>query len=62
MKNQRKQEIEKSLKEIQRYAFYMAKSLRKDDLQGEEIAFNAIKSELELMIALYEDLQDLRGK
>ena len=62
MENKRKQEIEKCLKEIKTYAYYMAKSLRKDHLLGEEIAFNGIKSELELMIALYEDLQDLRGK
>lgn len=62
MINRRKQEIENCLKEIKTYAYYLSKSLKKDDSKGEEIAFKNMKNEMELMVLLYEELQRLRGK
>lgn len=62
MENRRKQEIGKCLKQIQSHSYYMARALRRNDAQGEEMALRSIQSELELTVLLYEDLQKLRGK
>ncbi len=61
MKNRRKREIEKSLKEIQSHSYFMVKALKRGNEQGEELALRSIRSELNLIEALYEDLQKLRG-
>jgi len=61
MKNRRKKEIESCLRELHSYSYGMSRALRRDDANGEIMCLRMLHSTLELIDALHEELERLRG-
>jgi len=62
MKNRRKKELESYLREVRSYSYGLSRALRRDDQDTEKMCLRMIHNSLNVIDALHEELERLRGE